>query len=523
MAIAIPCGSEREKGGTPMAYWDVVFRRQTWSDYVTSQDQSRAFEDALKAQTKGLTRSNAQIALSQRDYEIALRSGLGALEETISRDMGSLTNTMVLGFNSLANGIDKLNADFNLMMGDVIWKLEMLQDTLNDILQEIRLAEFEREARAFRIRGEDSYRNGWYDRALIDFLEAENRNYKDFAVLRSIGNIYLYHLIDLPKSLDYFRKTAKYSRPNDSRQSAEAEYFAGIVCSVQQNIKDAAAHMLEATELNPNLYQAFYMHSEFAAMLNDPVVAVRSLEKAIRGDARYHERAKIAEAFGNARPQVLSLLDGLMREITEEARGASRAIKALHVRCDTLLLEDKSKVSQLLDNAETQLSDAKTYNDYCQFLFAPEHIEPELRIAEQRRDKRIQSDQEEVDGLEHKISGQKDAIASGWKRVGLAVAILAGLFLAAIVCANFCNGPVASPNSISSALAGMLTAVLKAIGCLGAIVFWLAFWPGILVVLVMVVWQIANTSAALARIAKLRTEIVHCEATRWKRPLTITS
>jgi len=287
-----------------MAHWDVVTGRQTWSDYITAQDQSRAFDNALQAQTKALTRSNAQIALSQGDYQIALRSGLGALEESMSRDMGSLTNTIEIGFDNLANGIDSLNADFNLMMGEVIWKIEMLQDTLNNILQEIRLAEFEREARAFRIRGEDSYRNGWYDRALIDFLEAENRNYKDFAVLRSIANIYLYHLIDLPKSLDYFRITAKYSRPNDSRQSAEAEYFAGIVCSVQQNIKDASAHMLEATELNPNLYEAFYMHAKFAVMLNDPAIAVRSLEKAIRGDARYHERAKTEEPFDHARAQV---------------------------------------------------------------------------------------------------------------------------------------------------------------------------------------------------------------------------
>jgi tetratricopeptide (TPR) repeat protein len=228
-----------------MAHWDVVTGRQTWSDYVTGQDQSRAFENALQAQTKALTRSNAQIALSERDYQIALRSGLGALEESMSRDLGSLTNTIEIGFENLANGIDSLNADFNLMMGEFIWKIEMLQDTLNNILQEIRLAEFEREARAFRIRGEDSYRNGWYDRALIDFLEAENRNYKDFAVLRSIANIYLYHLIDLPKSLDYFRNTAKYSRPNDSRQAAEAEYFAGIVCSVQPNIKDASPTCLK--------------------------------------------------------------------------------------------------------------------------------------------------------------------------------------------------------------------------------------------------------------------------------------
>jgi ElaB/YqjD/DUF883 family membrane-anchored ribosome-binding protein len=203
----------------------------------------------------------------------------------------------------------------------------------------------------------------------------------------SIANIYLYHLIDLPKSLEYFRDTAKYSRPNDSKQSAEAEYFAGIVCSVQQNIKDASAHMLEATELNPSLYEAFYMHAKFAVMLNNPAIAVRSLEKAIRGDARYHERAKTEEAFDNARPQVQSLLDDLMEEIRERAKSANETVQELHDRCGNLLPEDKSKLAQLLYNAKAQLAQAETYNDYYQFLFVPQHIEPELKIAEQPRNR----------------------------------------------------------------------------------------------------------------------------------------
>jgi ElaB/YqjD/DUF883 family membrane-anchored ribosome-binding protein len=270
--------------------------------------------------------------------------------------------------------------------------------------------------------------------------------------------------------------------------------------------------MREATELNPNPYEAFYMHAGFASMLNDPAIVVRSLEQAIRGDARYHERAKTAEAFDNARPQVSSLLDDLMQEISEKARRANKTIEELHGRCADLLPEDKSKVLQLLDNAETQFSHAKTYNDYYQFLFAPEHIEPELRIAEQRRDKRIQLDQEEVDGLEHKVSGQKDAIASEWKVVGLAVAILAGLFLAAQICSSLIpqHYDISRP-SLSGFLGGLF-------GSLGTLVFGLAFWLGIVIVLVMVLWQMASTSAALVRIAKLKTEIAHCEATRWKSP-----
>lgn len=260
------------------------------------------------------------------------------------------------------------------------------------------------------------------------------------------------------------------------------------------------------------------MHAKFAVMLNDPGIAVRSLEKAIRGDARYHERAKTEEAFDNAHPQVQSLLDDLMREIIEKARRANQTLAELHVRCDNLLPEDKRTVARLLNNAKKQMSQAETYNDYYQFLFVPEHIEPELRIAEQRRDGRIRLDQDQIDGLTQKIAGQNDEIASGWKVVGLGVVALAGAYLAAEVCGSFCNQHVAPSHSVTSALGGILSALLGAIGCLGVIVFGLVFWLGIVVVIAMVFWQIVKTGAALTRIAKLKTEIHHFEATRWKRP-----
>lgn len=496
-----------------MAYWDVVTGRQTWSDYVTAQDQSRAFGNAIQVQTKALTKSNAQIALTQRDYQIALQSGLGALDESMSRDLGSLTSTIELGFDRLQNGIDGLNADFNLMMGDVIWKLEVQNEILASILRTLQ-APLDTQAKELRQRAEDAYMNGWYDEALQDFLESERKNYQDFAVHRSIGNIHLYHVVDLPKALEYFLRAAKYARPRDARQAAEAEYFAGIVCSVQRNMKGASAHMLEATDLNPNLYEAFYVHAEFEVMLNDPAIAVRSLEKAIRGDARYHERAKTAEAFDSARPQVHSLLDDLMREIREKARRANKTIKELHGRCDNLLSEDKLKFAQLLDNGETQLAQAETYNDYYQFLFVPEHIEPELRIAEQRRDGRIRLDQDQIDGLDQKISEQNNAIGSGWKLVGIALAILFALFLAAEGCAQLANANRPSfgyTPGFGQFLGGLF-------GSLGAVIFILAFWAGVIIVLGMVIWQIGSTGAALIRIAKLKTEIAHCEASRWKRP-----
>lgn len=147
----------------------------------------------------------------------------------------------------------------------------------------------------------------------------------------------------------------------------------------------------------------------------------------------------------------------------------------------------------------------------------PQNIEPELRIAEQRRDEKIRLDQEKVDVLTQEIAVENDEITSGWKHVGLGLLSLAGVYLAAEICAKLCNQRIDSPQSVAGALSGIVLALLAAIGCLGVILFSLVFWLGIVVVIGMVFWQIVKTAGALTRVAKLKKDIDHFEATRWKR------
>lgn len=59
-----------------------------------------------------------------------------------------------------------------------------------------------RRQKDYAVVHEYAYQNGWYEKALNDFLESERENYQDFAVHRSIANIYLYHLINLPEALE---------------------------------------------------------------------------------------------------------------------------------------------------------------------------------------------------------------------------------------------------------------------------------------------------------------------------------
>jgi WD40 repeat protein len=359
----------------------VYLGNQAWEDYISDRNSIAGFEKAVEQRAARLEDSipkpgAMQVSLSQGDYQIALESGLGALGAGMS--YGSSDYSIEFGFEQFAGGIDRLNADFNLLLGDVIWKIEMHEEALSNILHEIRLAEFEREARAYRSRAEKAYLNGWYDEALADFLEAEQRNYPDFAVLRSIANICLYHSIHLAKSLEYFRRAAKYSRPNDARQSAEAHYFAGVVCAIQQQFKEGLEHLGEAIALNPDLFEAHYQKACLAAILNESDEAVASLDLAIRGDPRYYERAKGDEVFDSVRPHVQALLDRLMEPVRAKLAEVSRDARMLK-RFVIATPEKRQTLSSMFQNVEQRLSAAKTYRSGIQFMETLSQVQQELR------------------------------------------------------------------------------------------------------------------------------------------------
>jgi len=362
---------------------DVYLGQQSWQAFLSHRELlvnfERAFEDHPSYPEELFTATGAmQVGLSQSDYQLALESGLGALGTKTNYALAESPYRIEVGFAKLAGGLDQLNADFHPLLGDIIWKIEMHQETLSNILHEIRLAEFEREARAYRSRAEKAYLNGWYQEALKDFLEAEKRNYPDFAVLRSIANICLYHLVNLATSLEYFCKAAKYARPSDLRQSAEAHLFAAVVCAIQRQFKAGLEHLAEAVALNPHLYEAHYQMACLAALTGDADRTVASLETAIKGDPRYYERAKNEQAFNEVRAQVQALLDQLMEPVQQRIE---------QVKQDTELLKryvvakpDKQQaISSVFQTVEDQLAQAVSYRASVQIVEELADVQQEIR------------------------------------------------------------------------------------------------------------------------------------------------
>ena len=368
-----------------MALSSIYLGNQTWENFLSDRRSIAGFEKAVEDHSVVIDEPRAQtggirIALSERDYQIALESGLGALSAGMRYAAVDSSYNIEFGFDKLAAGIDRLNADFNVLLGDVIWKLEMHEETLSNILHEIRLAEFEREARAFRSRAEKAYLNGWYDEALDDFLEAEKRNYPDFGVLRSIAHIRLYHRIDLAGSLEYFCKAARYSRPSHARQCAEAHYFAGVVCALEQRTQKALDHFTEASALNPKLYEAHYQKACLSAIVKDPADAVGSLEIAIHGDARYYERAKNDEAFGGVRGEVQTLLEQLLAPVQAKLAEVGRDASLLK-RYVIATPEKRRKLAGMFEDVEHRLAAANTYRSGVQLMQSLSQVQQDLRVV----------------------------------------------------------------------------------------------------------------------------------------------
>ncbi len=352
-----------------MSLREVYEGRLTWAAYL------RQREPELPAAATSL-----KLRLSEDEHRLMLEAGLGAIQP--HNQPNPTTHTLELDLTTLAQGVAQLKADFMPLLGDAIWKLEMQHAATLEVLEELRLAEFEREARAFRTRAERAYLNGWYEEALNDFLAAEQRNYPDYAVLRSIANLYLYHLINLPQALEYFSKAAKYARPIDPRQAAEAHYFGALVCSLQQQPEEALTQLQAALALQPQFCEAQYQLATVAATLGKTDEALHSLEQAINGDARYYERVKTDAMFDAIRPDVQALLERLVQPVQATVKQVQQ--DAEHLQGYVIVEEEKQKLAHAFRTLEQP---SPTYREQLQKLERLKTLQHELAHIHERFDK----------------------------------------------------------------------------------------------------------------------------------------
>jgi tetratricopeptide (TPR) repeat protein len=310
-----------------------------WENYLQANTIAENIDKSLKRHSNTIAED---IGTSLKRHSSSINSSISnASQKIIGSNIASqkeITRVLQYGFDDAVDAIGKvgesvesLRADFNYAMGEVLWKLELVQGTLTDILNEIRLAEFEREARSLRERAEDAYKNGWYKESLSDFLEVEKLNYQDFAVLFSIANIYFYHSTEceddykepsMEKALAYYLKSAKYSAPKSRKHAAKSYLFSGWICYLLEKDKEALDYTSKAIELNPDLAEACFQKAKILMCLNAPDKALMPLRKAIEISRDYSIKAIMDPDFKNYDTEVQRLLDEMRTEAQKVAQEA---------------------------------------------------------------------------------------------------------------------------------------------------------------------------------------------------------
>jgi WD40 repeat protein len=334
-------------------------RGMKWEEYLEHQ----GFKDDI---VNGLERQARDVVAAQAESTRSLDRGFGALiagQQEMNAVLRDGFEAVSFGLDQIAEGIEALRADFDWAMGAVLWKLEMQQAVLRDILATLQ-APLDTVAKELRRRAEDGYLNGWYAEALADFLESEQKNYQDFAVHQAIGNIYLYQQrpANLEKAREYYLKTGKYATPRSTYHAARGYLHAAFVCYLQRDDVAAVENARRATELYPRLTEAFFDLAKFAAAAGDAAVAIPALETAIRAERDYAIKARADVDFENIESSVAGLIKRLYAEMQQES---AEVLEGVQVEMADYVLPDsfRERLNRELVEIERFLAGALTYFD----------------------------------------------------------------------------------------------------------------------------------------------------------------
>lgn len=325
-------------------------RDQDWGNYLALRESTDHIVAALERRTPQLifqdvvnsivaaNRHEEQIqnlqsvAENQRWMSFQLDQGFGKLIATqqvlgqvVQNGFGATARQM----DKLGAGVQALQASFDWWMGHMVWKLETQSDTLKGILDTLQ-APLDAQAKELRRRAEFAYQQGWYEESLNDFLESERKNYQDFSIHFSIGNIHLYQQQppNLAAARDYYLKAGKYATPKSAYHAALGYMYAGFVSYMLRNDAAAVEYGRRAVTLDPTLAEAWYNLAKFAAAAGKGEIVASALEQAITRDQNYAVKARVDPDFARAETAVQALLQRLTADVRRKAEDGTQTIRA---------------------------------------------------------------------------------------------------------------------------------------------------------------------------------------------------
>ena len=192
-------------------------------------------------------------------------SHIGREVSQINRGVGSIVSGVDALNTNFILGIDILSKNIAQSAGMIVHQLQQNENTLCDILDELRIPESQRERRYHIQEGIKYFNKGmssgdclYFDDALDEFTTATSIEKKDFFSWYYIGMIYLYSKdhINLEKSLSSFDRYTHYAEALTNKHylyddsclmKAECKYLMGDSDSAYKMIETLIAHNVKAS------------------------------------------------------------------------------------------------------------------------------------------------------------------------------------------------------------------------------------------------------------------------------------
>lgn len=262
--------------------------------------------DFLNSQTDKMIQSQSAVAdkivSGQKEFSEEFNNFSQSIKTSFSELIG-ISGKISVSLDDIKNTLD-------WGFEEVIWNLELENDHLGRILATLE-APLTTQAKELRKRAEVAYKNGWIDDAVSDFLASEKKNIYDFAIHKSLADIYLFEKKDPIKSLEYCDKAIKYAFPYSKEIVADLYSLKGFIYYLSNDFLNAIKFTSEALKISSNPGRYYFKRSQYYAKLGNFSKAINDLSVAIALNRYFAVKVWSEEDFLAMKNEIVALLDGI--------------------------------------------------------------------------------------------------------------------------------------------------------------------------------------------------------------------
>ena len=205
------------------------------------------------------TRRNETANFISREVDRVIDSQLTIAEnqEEISSALSDVSDEL----SRVGRGLEEIAMAITWGFEELARQMEQQRGVLNRILERIE-APLDTQAREMKKRAINAYKNGWFDEALEDFIEAERKNRYDFTIHQSIGNIYFLHKRDVARAIEYHEKAFKYALPESPYHASYAKLHIGLIHYFEGDFEAAYEATKQAVHVSYHIPEVHFQHAK---------------------------------------------------------------------------------------------------------------------------------------------------------------------------------------------------------------------------------------------------------------------